>query len=170
MCSVRKRLVRWRVCIRSPCLTALVQVVSLYVSPLLTLISATTWGKQALMVLCPYVFVLPSQTPPQLLPQPTEVASVHWIPLRALLSPSLRTLEHVDISSRMARQGGPLLRYFLRALMGKMVGPMFRSMLPSRFAHAATPSSPKDAVCLFSYTHGWRWAQMALLLSTRACR
>lgn len=73
------------------------------------------------MVLCPFVYVLPSPTPPVLLPQPSEVASVHWVPLRALLSPSLRTLEYVDISSRMAKQGGQVARYVLRALMGKMM-------------------------------------------------
>ncbi|KPI34358.1 uncharacterized protein AB675_11067 [Cyphellophora attinorum] len=84
-------------------------------------IVATTWGKVPLMVLCPYVFVWPNKVPPYLSPQPTEVASVHWIPLRALLSPSMRTIEKVDISTRMARQGGPIARYFLRAMMGKMV-------------------------------------------------
>lgn len=100
-------------------------------------IVATTWGKVALMVLCPYVFVLPSSKPPVLLPQPTEVASVHWIPLRALLSPSTRTLERVDISSRMARQGGPFLRYFLRAMMGKMVFSAIQ-LVPSESTYASS--------------------------------
>ena len=84
-------------------------------------IVATTWGKEALMVLCPFVFLITSRTLPALQPQPTEVASAHWVPLRALLSPSLRTLEYVDISSRMAKQGGPLAKLLLRSLMGKMM-------------------------------------------------
>lgn len=100
-------------------------------------IVATTWGKEALMVLCPFVFVLPSSSPPALLPQPTEVASVHWIPLRALLSPSLRTLEYVDISSRMAKQGGPLARYVLRGLMGKMMFSAIK-LLPSESVFASS--------------------------------
>ena len=100
-------------------------------------IVATTWGKVALMVLCPYVFVLPSSKPATILPQPTEVASVHWIPLRALLSPSLRTQEKVDISSRMARQGGPVLRYFLRAMMGKMVFSAIQ-LVPSESTYASS--------------------------------
>ncbi|ETN43865.1 uncharacterized protein HMPREF1541_10996 [Cyphellophora europaea CBS 101466] len=100
-------------------------------------IVATTWGKEALMVLCPFVFVLPSHEPPKLLPQPTEVASVHWVPLRALLSPSLRTLEYVDISSRMAKQGGPALRYLLRALMGKMVFSAIK-LVPSESVFASS--------------------------------
>lgn len=100
-------------------------------------IVATTWGKEALMVLCPFVFVLPSATPPTLLPQPTEVASTHWVPLRALLSPSLRTLEYVDISSRMAKQGGPLARYVLRGLMGKMMFSAIK-LVPSESVFASS--------------------------------
>lgn len=100
-------------------------------------IVATTWGKEALMVLCPFVFVLPSSKPPALLPQPTEVASIHWVPLRALLSPSLRTLEKVDISSRMARQGGPVVQYFLRALMGKMIFSAIK-LVPSESTFASS--------------------------------
>lgn len=52
--------------------------------------------------------------------QPTEVASTHWIPLRALLSSSLRTVEHVDISQRFARQGGFLSRLAVRSMLGWM--------------------------------------------------
>ena len=57
---------------------------------------------------------------PPLVLQPTEVAAAHWVPLRALLSPSLRTFEYVDLSSRFAKQGGPILRAVLRVLLGKM--------------------------------------------------
>jgi 8-oxo-dGTP pyrophosphatase MutT (NUDIX family) len=83
-------------------------------------IVAATWGKEALMVLCPYLFLITSRSVPTLQPQPTEVASTHWVPLRALLSPSTRTLEYVDISSRMAKQAGPVAGLLLRLMMGKM--------------------------------------------------
>jgi hypothetical protein len=73
------------------------------------------------MVLCPFIFVLTSPDSPQLLLQPTEVASTHWVSLRALLSPSLRTRERVDVSSRLGKQDGPLLRWILRMTMGKMI-------------------------------------------------
>ena len=97
----------------------------------------TTWGKQALMVLCPYIFLLTGRNVPTLQPQPTEVASTHWVSLRALLSSSLRTLEYVDISSRMAKQGGPVAQYLLRAMMGKM---LFSAvcLLPSESVYATS--------------------------------
>ncbi|KAJ5145592.1 uncharacterized protein N7515_000156 [Penicillium bovifimosum] len=81
---------------------------------------STSWGSQPLMVLCPYVFLTTCSDSPTLRLQPTEVASTHWIPLRALLSPSLRTVEHVDMSQRFGRQGGFLTRVAVRSLMGWM--------------------------------------------------
>ena len=72
------------------------------------------------MVICPYVFITTATITPPLILQPTEVASAHWVPLRALLSPSLRTFEYVDLSTRFARQGGPIARAILRVLLGKM--------------------------------------------------
>ena len=59
-------------------------------------------------------------TPPLTL-QSCEIAATHWVPLRALLAPSLRTTELVDVSSRLARQGGPIVRCILRITLGKMV-------------------------------------------------
>ena len=97
----------------------------------------TTWGKEALMVLCPYIFLLTSRHIPTLQPQPTEVAGTHWVSLRALLSPGLRTLEYVDISSRMAKQGGPVARYVLRSLMGKMMFSAIR-LVPSESVYASS--------------------------------
>ena len=97
----------------------------------------TTWGKNALMVLCPYIFLITSRTVPTLLPQPTEVAAIHWVPLRALLSSSLRRIEYVDTSSRMAKQGGPIAQWLLRMTMGKM---MFSavSLIPSESIYASS--------------------------------
>jgi hypothetical protein len=72
------------------------------------------------MVLCPFIFVITRTKIPPLALQPTEVAAAHWVPLRALLSPSLRTFEYVDLSARYSRQGGLILRTILRILLGKM--------------------------------------------------
>ncbi|PYI04241.1 NUDIX family hydrolase [Aspergillus sclerotiicarbonarius CBS 121057] len=80
----------------------------------------SSWGTIPLMVLCPYVFLLTSSDSPTLRLQPTEVASTHWVPLRALLSPSLRTVEHVDMSQRLANMGGFMSRLAYRSLMGYM--------------------------------------------------
>ncbi|KAJ5645481.1 hypothetical protein N7507_011492 [Penicillium longicatenatum] len=90
----------------------------------------TSWGSQPLMVLCPFVFLTTRSDSPTLKLQPTEVASTHWIPLKALLSSSLRTVEYVDMSQRFARQGGFLTRMAVRSLMGFMQFSAVR-LLPS---------------------------------------
>lgn len=84
-------------------------------------IVSSTLGRVPLMVLCPYIFLHTSKNTPRLKPSPAEVASVHWVPLRALLSPKLRTREYVDTASRMAKPGGPVLQLILRLLLGKMM-------------------------------------------------
>jgi len=97
----------------------------------------TTWGRESLMVLCPYIFLMTGRTVPPVQPQPTEVAAIHWVPLRALLSPTTRTREYVDISSRLAKQGGPVIRQLLRIFMGKM---MFSAvnLIPSESVYASS--------------------------------
>lgn len=72
------------------------------------------------MVLCPFIFLLTRHDSPNLRLQPTEVASTHWVPLRALLSPSSRTLEYADVSQRLANQGGAATRLTFRSLVGHM--------------------------------------------------
>lgn len=74
---------------------------------------------------------------PPVQPQPTEVASAHWVSLRALLSPNLRTREYVDTASRMAKQGGPVAQYLLRAIVGKMVFSAIQ-LAPSESIHATS--------------------------------
>ena len=84
-------------------------------------IVTTAWGTVPLMVLCPFVFLLTKFDVPPLRLQPTEVNSVHWVPLRALVSPILRTYERCDISDRFACQKNWLVRAFLRASLGQML-------------------------------------------------
>lgn len=100
-------------------------------------IVATTFGRVPLMVLCPHIFLYTSKSVPALTPQPTEVASCHWVPLRALLSPTMRTREYVDTASRMAKQGGPILTMLLRFLIGKMMLSAVR-LVPSESVYAAS--------------------------------
>ncbi|KAJ5584144.1 uncharacterized protein N7459_003944 [Penicillium hispanicum] len=109
----------------------------IYVGNLPERVVTTSWGSvpadeysSRLMVLCPFVFLtIRSESLPLKL-QPTEVASTHWIPLRALLSSSFRTVEYVDMSQRFARQGGLLTRLAVRSLMGWMQFSAIR-LLPS---------------------------------------
>ncbi|KAH8880579.1 NUDIX-domain-containing protein [Thozetella sp. PMI_491] len=111
---------------------------------------ATTWGRQALMVLCPYIFVLTQRDSPRVYPQPTEVAGAHWVPLRALLSPNLRTREYVDTASRMAKPGGPVAQWLLRMTIGRMVFSAVH-LLPSESIYASSiedfiPPKPESRV------------------------
>lgn len=114
-------------------------------------IVASTIGRVPLMVLCPYVFIYTSKTVPPLKPSPAEVASVHWVPLRALLSPKLRTCEYVDTASRMAKPGGPVLQFVLRCLVGRMMLSAVK-LVPSEsvFASSVPGFIPSEGESLFS--------------------
>ncbi|KAE8378703.1 hypothetical protein BDV26DRAFT_261038 [Aspergillus bertholletiae] len=92
----------------------------IYVGNLPERVVSTGWTSVPLMVLCPYVFLLTCSSSPTLRLQPTEVASAHWVPLRALLSPSQRTVEYVDISQRYAKASGFMTRLISRSMLGFM--------------------------------------------------
>ena len=53
--------------------------------------------------------------------QPTEVESAHWVPLRHLQNPDLRTFQRCDISERLNRIGGGVSRQVLRLMVGQML-------------------------------------------------
>ncbi|PVH92295.1 hypothetical protein DM02DRAFT_476804, partial [Periconia macrospinosa] len=97
----------------------------------------SSWGKVPLMVLCPYLYLLTSPTYPSQRLQPTEVASTHWVPLRALQSPSLRTHEHADVSARLARSELGIKRWFLHGMLSNMMFAAIR-LLPSHSNYCAT--------------------------------
>lgn len=92
---------------------------AIYVGNLPQRVVTTQWGAVPLMVLCPFVFLMVTQTVPLLL-QPTEVASAHWVALRHLLTPEHRTLWYEDVSNRLAKQETGLRRHVLRAMLGMM--------------------------------------------------
>lgn len=113
------------------------------------------------MVLCPFIFLTTRGDSPTLRMQPTEVASTHWIPLRALLSPSQRTVEYVDVSQRFARQGGIFSRLAIRSLMGRMQFSAIQ-LLPSETQQCTTTPGflPDDQSnpCTLQRLKRWLWS------------
>lgn len=130
---------------------------------------STSWGKEVLMVLCPYIFVLTGKTVPAIQPQPTEVASVHWVSLRALLSPTLRTRESVDISSRMAKHVGPTIHKLIRWTMGKMMFSAIR-LLPTESIYASSIPGfiPEKGGDQLSTVSGWAQAPFGVPSSSKS--
>ncbi|KIV86592.1 hypothetical protein PV11_02192 [Exophiala sideris] len=130
---------------------------------------STSWGMEVLMVLCPYIFVLTGKTVPAIQPQPTEVASVHWVSLRALLSPTLRTRESVDISSRMARHVGPAVHKMIRYTMGKMMFSAIR-LLPTESVYASSIPGfiPDEGGDQLSTVSGWAQAPFGVPSSSKS--
>ncbi|OAG45147.1 hypothetical protein AYO21_00495 [Fonsecaea monophora] len=123
----------------------------------------TSWGKDVLMVLCPYIFLLTGKAVPPVQPQPTEVASVHWVSLRALLSPTLRTREAVDMSSRMAKHVGPIIHKLIRWTMGKMMFSAVR-LLPTESVYASSIPGfiPTEGGDKLSTLSGWAQAPFGI--------
>ena len=117
---------------------------AIYVGNLPQRLVTTSWGKVPLMVLCPYVFLLLDAECAQTL-QPTEIASTHWVPLRVLLSPPLRTYEHQDVSSRLAKQEFGIKKWFFRGMLGQMMFSAIR-LVPSesRYCTSVPEFIPKD--------------------------
>ncbi|KAL6249516.1 hypothetical protein RBB50_003369 [Rhinocladiella similis] len=130
---------------------------------------SSSWGKEVLMVLCPYIFLLTGKTVPAIQPQPTEVASVHWVSLRALLSPTLRTRESVDISSRMAKHVGPLVHKLIRWTMGKMMFSAVR-LLPTESVYASSIPGfiPTEGGDHLSTVSGWAQAPFGVPSSSQS--
>ena len=73
------------------------------------------------MVLCPFVYLLLRHDLPPLALQPSEVHSAHWLSLRALLAPSLQTVERWDLSKGTARKKGYIAQMLVRATAGSML-------------------------------------------------
>jgi 8-oxo-dGTP pyrophosphatase MutT (NUDIX family) len=90
-----------------------------------------------LMVLCPYVFLMTTHAIPPLRLQPTEVASAHWVPLRALLSPKQRTFWYQDVSNRTAQQDFGLTRAFHKLMIGDMMFAAVR-LIPSESIYCSS--------------------------------
>lgn len=110
------------------------------------------------MVLCPFIFLMTRSDSPPLRLQPTEVASTHWVPLRALLSPSLRTVENVDMSQRLSNTGGIIPRFVYRCLLGMMQFSAVRLRPTESLQSNTTPGViPDDYRAPPSVSPGRRW-------------
>ena len=73
------------------------------------------------MVLCPFVFLQLRCDTPRLQLQPSEVDSIHWVPLYSLLFPSLRTTQISHVSDRIDPRKHAFLKDLLRPLGGRLV-------------------------------------------------
>jgi ADP-ribose pyrophosphatase YjhB (NUDIX family) len=93
---------------------------ALFIGNLPERVVSTSFGRQPIMVLCPFVWLWTGSDIPSFKLQPTEVASTHWVPLRVLLAPSARTHEYVDVSDRFAHRGSAFLKAIIRSVLGKM--------------------------------------------------
>ena len=123
---------------------------SLYAGNLPERVVTTESGKIPLMVLCPFVFLLTRFDIPPLQLQPTEVGSTHWIPIRALLSSSLRTYERADVVDRIYHKGGLVARGILRLFFGQFLYDAIR-LMPSESIYSRIPSDfPAEHVRLSS--------------------
>ncbi|KAF2221451.1 hypothetical protein BDZ85DRAFT_265392 [Elsinoe ampelina] len=80
----------------------------------------SSWGKKALMVLCPYIFVVTGGST-RVSMQPSEVASCHWVPVSGLLDGRNRTVVEEDVSAGFANQETGVKRWLARMVVGKMV-------------------------------------------------
>jgi hypothetical protein len=89
------------------------------------------------MTLCPYIFLVTAHEIPPLRLQPTEVASTHWVPLRALLSRKQRTFWRQDVSNRTSRQELGFTRIFHRTMLGDMMFAAVR-LIPSESKYCSS--------------------------------
>ena len=111
-------------------------------------------GKRLLMILSPYIFLHLSPFSPTPSLQPSEVSSLHWVPLSQLFTPTPRwgTL-HMDVARHMPQNS------YMRSMLSILIGQItFRSIqLPNtptaitmqmardHFAHLAKPPPAKEA-------------------------
>ena len=102
------------------------------------------------MVLCPFVYLIMRHDIPPLALQPSEIHSAHWVPLRALLSPSLRRTVRSDATERSNSRGLPGLNLLVRAVAGQMIfgavklkptESLYCSSLPSYIPENNTPNT-----------------------------
>ncbi|CAG8604542.1 599_t:CDS:2, partial [Dentiscutata heterogama] len=82
----------------------------------------TTFGKQLLMILCPYVFLQLTQETPPIEISGSEVESTHWIPLSIFFNPHITQKWNpasIDLSSRIAPKSW-IFQCVLKTFIGRM--------------------------------------------------
>ncbi|KAA8647491.1 NUDIX hydrolase [Aspergillus tanneri] len=130
----------------------------------------TGWTSKPIMVLCPYIFLTTRSDSPALRLQPTEVASTHWVPIRALLSPSLRTVENVDISQRYSNMGLLIPRLFYRCLLGTMEFSAIRLRPTESLQSNPTPGPIPDDTHAPPLSLSQRWKTWLFRGQTGPCK
>ena len=95
----------------------------------------------SLMVLCPFVYLMLRYDTPPLDLQPSEVQSAHWVSLRSLLYPNLRTFERTDISDRAVHQRSLVVKSVLRFLAGQMMFSAVKLQPSESLIYRAAPKS-----------------------------
>ena len=109
------------------------------------------------MVLCPFVYLALRHDLPPLALQPSEVHSAHWVALRGLLAPSLRTIERWDLSKGSVREASYVAQILTRATAGSMLfGGIKLKPTESLYCSSASGFIPKTrdpATWLESATH-----------------
>ncbi|KAK9472645.1 NUDIX hydrolase domain-like protein [Dipodascopsis tothii] len=126
---------------------------AVYVGPLDQRFVTTNWGRDVLMVLCAYVFVLARDDLP-LTVQPSEVAAAFWVPLAALTAPAAQTAETVPVGNRIGQALPRPLRAALHASLGDMLFDGVRIDAPSDVVPAAAAAElAKRPLIVWGLTH-----------------
>lgn len=122
------------------------------------------------MVLCPYIFLLTRHDIPPIRLQPTEIASAHWVPIRSLLSPEMRTQEYQDVTNRLAKQEFGIKRRIYQVMLGKMLFSAVR-LIPSESLYCTSsagfgPETPQGITAITQPISLWLGGRKTLSAST----
>ncbi|CED83272.1 ATP-dependent RNA helicase pitchoune [Phaffia rhodozyma] len=79
----------------------------------------TSLGKRLLMILSPFVFLQTTKMSPIPELDPSEVSTLHWIPLETLLPPSQWAVISISLSPRLSPRN-MLVRRFIHLFVGSM--------------------------------------------------
>ncbi|RKF61342.1 Uncharacterized protein C14C4.10c [Erysiphe neolycopersici] len=108
-----------------------------YIGKLPERLILTALGTIPILTLCPFVFLWTKPVLPPLQLQPGEVASIHWVPLRIMLSSSSRTYKYIDSADRILQRGGPVSKIVLQSLLGSIQFSAIE-LLPSESLHCTS--------------------------------
>lgn len=93
---------------------------AVYIGKLPERLILTALGTIPILTLCPFVFLWIKPVLPPLQLQPGEVASIHWVPLRTMLSSSSRTYKYVHSADRIMKRGGFVSKVVLQSMLGSI--------------------------------------------------
>ncbi|POS87524.1 hypothetical protein EPUL_001942, partial [Erysiphe pulchra] len=91
-----------------------------YIGKLPERLILTALGTIPILTLFPFVFLWTKPVLPPLQLQPGEVASIHWVPLRIMLSSSSRTFKYINSADRIMQRGGLVSKVVLQFILGSI--------------------------------------------------